>query len=84
MADLRKKDPIQQVGSYEPYGLRKGPSGAFSRKAVADLLGQAMNGEEIARPAGRAFFENLLIPGSDTGNQKGNSALCGARLRALP
>ncbi len=28
-----------------PCGIRKRPGGAFSRKAVADLFGQAMNGE---------------------------------------
>ena len=31
--------------SKEPCGIRKYPGGVFSRKAVADLIGQAMNGE---------------------------------------
>ncbi len=39
--------PVPRKG---PYGIRKYPCGVFSRKAVADLLGQAMNGERIAHP----------------------------------
>ena len=37
------------VGFHEPCGIRKYPGGVFSRKAVADLLGQAMNGERKIR-----------------------------------
>ena len=38
----------------EPCGIRKYPGGVFSRKAVADLFGQVMNGErEDGFPKGR-------------------------------
>ena len=40
----KKTVPIGD-GFHEPYGFRKYPGGVFSRKAVADLLGQAINGE---------------------------------------
>ena len=36
-----------------PCGIRKRPGGAFSHKAVADLLGQVMNGERAAAPAAK-------------------------------
>ena len=38
------------------------------------------------RPKGRSFLFCMfeLIPGSGTGNQRGDSGLCGVRLRALP
>ena len=35
--------------SAAPCGIRKCPGGAFSHKAVADLIGQAMNGEQGKR-----------------------------------
>ena len=38
--------PLRGVHTFPPpCGIRKRPGGAFSRKAVADLFGQAMNGE---------------------------------------
>ena len=48
-----------------PCGIRKCPGGAFSHKAVADLLGQAMNGERGAASAAtgktlQAFFMSAL------------------------
>ena len=36
-----------------PCGIRKRPGGASSRKAVADLFGQAMNGKRAAAPAAK-------------------------------
>ena len=53
-----------------PCGIRKCPGGAFSHKAVADLLGQAMNGERGAAPAAKlktnpqvGFHERALRAG---------------------
>ena len=48
-----------------PCGIRKRPGGASSRKAVADLFGQAMNGKRAAAPAAtgktlQAFFMSAL------------------------
>ena len=60
MADLRKKDPIQRVGSNER-ALRVGR----------------------LRVCGRAFLFVLVDSGFGR-NQRESSALCGARLRALP
>ena len=62
-----------------PCGIRKRPGGAFSRKAVADLFGQAMNGERAAAPAAtgktlQAFFMSALCA------QK-SLATCGSRLK---
>ena len=40
-----------------PYGFRKCPGGTFSRKAVADLFGQVMNGgRKVSRSAERDFL----------------------------
>ncbi len=63
----------------EPCGIRKYPGGVFSRKAVADLLGQVMNGERAAAPAAmgktlQAFFmsalgaRGILPPAGGAGN----------------
>mgnify|MGYP000818284398 CR=1 FL=1 len=38
--------PVPRKG---PYGIKKYPCGVFSRKAVADLFGQAMNGKQENR-----------------------------------
>ena len=72
-------------GFYEPYGFRKYPGGVFSRKAVADLFGQAMNGERKVFARLRTRFFYFLVE-TRVGHRvsMGNFVSCGTRLRALP
>ena len=94
--------------SKEPCGIRKYPGGVFSRKAVADLFGQAMNGERGCGAAAKlktnpqvGFHERPLAAGdlaacgrrwklflvetrAEPRVSKGDFAICGWRLRALP
>ena len=58
--------------SKEPCGIRKYPGGVFSRKAVADLFGQVMNGERKIRrlwAALKTIFW-LIFPCGRRENQK--------------
>ena len=55
---------------HEPCGIRKYPGGVFSRKAVADLFGQAMNGERKIRRLPAALETRVLLkPGPNPGFQ---------------
>jgi len=53
---------------------------------VADLLGQAMNGEQKICASVDALKNQFLVdfPLRETGKSKGDFAICGWRLRALP
>ena len=55
----KKKTVPDGDGFHEPYGFRKYPGGVFSRKAVADLLGQVMNGERKVCASADALKINL-------------------------
>ncbi len=62
--------------------------GIEGEKTVSKLETVLMSGQwprGMTRHARRVFFCNyLLIPGADTGNQRGSFARCDGRRRALP
>ena len=62
-----------------------GELGRKNRFQVGDGFDERpMAAGDDATCASRFFCNYLLIPGADTGNQRGSFARCDGRLRALP